>query len=83
MEAWTIPENLLKEMVDLETTIVVIIDQDGRVQKPKFDKKSGNAIYDQSAMRSIKKAEPFPLIPNELGENALEFEMHFTPDLIR
>ena len=70
-------------MVDLETTIVVIIDQDGRVQKPKFDKKSRNAIYDQSAMRSIKKAEPFPPIPNELGENTLEFEMQFTPDLIR
>jgi len=83
LEARTIPENLLKEMVDLEATIVVIIDQDGRVQKPKFDKESGNAIYDQRTMRAIKKAEPFPPIPKELGENTLEFEMHFTPDLIR
>jgi len=70
-------------MVDLEVTIVVIIDQDRRAQKPKFDKESGNAIYDQNAMRAIKKAEPFPSIPKELGENTLEFEMHFTPDLIR
>jgi hypothetical protein len=38
-EAWTIPENLLKEMVDLEAIIVVIIDQEGRVQRPRFDKK--------------------------------------------
>ena len=85
LEEWTIPENLLKEkeLFDLETTIVVIIERDGRIQKPKFEKKSGNAIYDQSAMRAIKKAEPFPPIPRELGENTLEYEMRFTPDLIR
>jgi len=85
LEEWTIPENLLKEkeLFDLETTIVVIIERDGKIQKPKLEKKSGNAIYDQSALRAIKKAEPFPPIPKELGENTLEYEMHFTPDLIR
>lgn len=83
LQEWTIPENLLKEMVDLETIIVVIIERDGRIQKPKLEKKSGNTIYDQSAMRAIKKAEPFPPIPKELGENTLEYEMRFTPDLIR
>jgi TonB family protein len=83
LQEWTIPENLLKEMVDLETVIVVIIERDGRIQRPRYDKKSGNTIYDQSAMRAIKKAEPFPPIPKELGENSLEYEMHFTPDLIR
>lgn len=83
LEAWTIPENLLKEMVDLETVIVVIIDKDGKVQRQKFEKRSGNIIYDQSAMRAIKKAEPFPPIPKEIGENTLEYEMHFTPDMIR
>jgi len=83
LQEWTIPENLLKEMVDLETIIVVIIERDGKIQKPRLEKKSGNAIYDQSAMRAIKKAEPFPPIPKELGENTLEYEMRFTPDLIR
>jgi hypothetical protein len=34
-------------------------------------------------MRAIKKAEPFSPIPNELGENTLEFEIRFTPDLTR
>lgn len=83
LEKWTIPENLLKEMVDLETIIVVIIELDGRIQKTWFEKKSGNTVYDQSAMRALKKAEPFLPIPKELSENTLEFEMHFTPDLIR
>jgi TonB family protein len=79
-EAWTIPENLLKEMVDLETIIVIIIDKDGRVQKSWFEKKSGNALYDQSAMRAIKKAEPLPPIPKELKQNSFEFGIRFTPD---
>jgi colicin import membrane protein len=79
-EAWTIPENLLKETVDLETIIVIIIDQDGRVQKWWFEKKSGNAIYDQSAVRAIKKAEPLPPIPKELGKEKVEFGIRFLPD---
>jgi TonB family protein len=78
--AWTIPENLLKEMVDLETIIVVIIDRDGKIQKFWFEKKSGNALYDQSAMRAIKKAEPLPPIPQELSEDTLEIGIRFFPD---
>jgi len=77
---WTIPENLLKEMVDLETIIVVIIERDGRIQKSWFEKKSGNALYDQSAMRAIKKADPLPAIPKELNENALEVGIRFIPE---
>jgi colicin import membrane protein len=81
-EEWTIPENLLreKEMVDIETIIVLIIDRDGKIQKSWFEKKSGNAIYDQSAMRSLMKAEPFPPIPKELNEKTLEIGIRFFPD---
>jgi TonB family protein len=78
--AWTIPENLLKVTVDLETVIVLIIERDGKIQKFWFEKKSGNAIYDQSAMRAIKKAEPLPPIPKELSENTLEIGIRFFPD---
>jgi colicin import membrane protein len=79
---WTIPENLLKEkeLFDLETIIVIIIDKDGRVQKSWFEKKSGNTLYDQSAMRAIKKAEPLPPIPKELNKDMLEFGIRFFPD---
>jgi TonB family protein len=79
-EAWTIPENLLKEMVDLETVIVIIIGRDGKIQKSWFEKKSGNALYDQSAMRAIKKAEPLPPIPKEFNEKTLEIGIRFFPD---
>lgn len=81
-EEWTIPENLLreKEMVDIETVIVIIIGRDGKIQKSWFEKKSGNAIYDQSAMRALMKAEPFPPIPKELNEKTLEVGIRFFPD---
>jgi len=79
-EAWTIPENLLKEMVDLETVIVLIIERDGKIQKWWFEKKSGNSLYDQMAMRAILKAEPLPPIPKEFKENTLEIGIRFIPD---
>ncbi len=64
----------------METVIVLIIEKDGRIQKLWFEKKSGNELYDQMAMRAIKKAEPLPPIPNELNENTLEFGIRFFPD---
>jgi outer membrane biosynthesis protein TonB len=81
-KAWTIPENLLKEKerVDLETIIVVIIERDGKIQKYWFEKKSGNDLYDQMAVRAIKKAEPLPPVPNELSEKTLELGIRFFPD---
>ncbi len=79
-QSWTIPENLLKETIDLETVIVVIIEPDGRVQKWWFEKKSGDDVYDQMAVRAIKKAEPLPPIPKELNEKTLEVGIRFYPD---
>ncbi len=77
---WTLPENLPQGKIDLETTIVFVIDRGGKVQKSWFEKKSGNSLYDQMAMRAIKKAEPFPPIPKDLSDNTLEIGIRFYPD---
>ena len=77
---WSLPENLPKGKTDLETVIVVIIEKDGSVQKSWFEKKSGNTLYDQMAMRAIKKAEPFPPIPKELGDSPFELGIRFYPE---
>jgi hypothetical protein len=37
-KGWTIPENLLKEIVDLEAILVVIIERHGGVQGWVFEK---------------------------------------------
>ena len=79
-EGWTLPENLPKEKRDLEATIVLVIDKGGKLQRSWFEKKSGSALYDQMAMRAIKKAEPFPPIPKELGDESLEIGIRFYPE---
>ena len=65
---WALPGDLLKGRTNLETIIVVVIERSGKIQKSWFEKKSGNAQYDQSAMRAIKKADPLPAIPRELSD---------------
>jgi TonB family protein len=79
-EEWTLPENLPKGKTDLETIIVVLIDRGGKLQKSWFEKRSGNALYDQMAMRAIKKAEPFPPIPKEFSDSTFEIGIRFHPD---
>lgn len=76
-EAWTIPENLVREKIDLEAVIVIVIERDGRVQRSWFERRSGNDLYDQMAMRAIKKADPLPPIPRELGESSMEVGLRF------
>jgi len=81
-EAWTLPENLIKdrETIDLETIIVLVIERDGKIQRWWFEKKSGNELYDQMAARAIKKAEPFQPIPKELNEKSLEVGIRFSQE---
>lgn len=76
-KGWTIPENLSVKKGDWEPIIILTIERDGRVQKSWFEKRSGNNLYDQSAVRAIKKAEPFPPLPKEWGENTLEIGIRF------
>jgi outer membrane biosynthesis protein TonB len=77
---WTMPGTVITKKEDLETIVVLIIDKQGKLQKTWFEKKSGNNLYDQSTVRAIKKAEPFPPFPKELGEDSLELAIRFLPD---
>jgi TonB family protein len=79
MKAWALPENLSKGAKGLETIIVIIIGRDdGKVKKSWLEKRSGNPLYDQMAMRAIKKAEPFPPIPQECTDPT--FAITFSPN---
>jgi len=77
---WTLPGDLPKGKTSLETVIVIILERNGKVQKSSFEKRSGNAHYDQSAMRAIKKAEPLPPIPKEFSDETFEIGIRFHPE---
>jgi colicin import membrane protein len=79
-KVWTLPENLPKGKTELEAIIVVVIEREGKIQKMWFEKRSGNALYDQMAMRAIKKAEPLPPIPQEFSDSTFEIGIRFYPD---
>jgi colicin import membrane protein len=79
-EEWTLPKTLPQRETELETIIVVVIEREGKIQKLWFEKRSGNALYDQMAMRAIRKAEPLPPIPEEFSDRTLEIGIRFYPD---
>jgi TonB family protein len=79
-EEWTLPETLPQKKTELEAVIVVVIERDGKIQKLWFEKKSGNTLYDQMAMRAIRKAEPLPPIPEEFSDRTLEIGIRFYPE---
>ena len=75
-----IPADLRKEMVGSETVIVLKIDRGRRVREMRYEKRSGNPQYDQTAWQAIKKAEPFPPIPTEIKGDMFEIGIRFMPD---
>jgi colicin import membrane protein len=68
---WTSPRDL-QGRTDLKTTISFTLDKEGRIQKMNIEKSSGNALFDQSVKRALKKSEPLPPIPKELNEDTVE-----------
>ena len=77
---WTIPEDFSKGKTNIETVIVVVIGKDGKILNQFIEKKSGNALYDQMAMRAIKKAEPLPPIPKAFSDETVELGFRFIQD---
>jgi colicin import membrane protein len=77
---WALPQNFPRGKNPLAAVIVIIIERDGKVQKAWFEKKSGNAAYDQMAMRAIKKAEPLPPFLKGMTENTTAVGIRFGPD---
>jgi len=80
---WTYPRDILPRD-SLETVILVTILKSGAVSALSYEKRSGDNYFDQSAMRAIQKANPFPPLPAGIGENSLDMGIRFHPSgLIR
>lgn len=79
-EEWILPGSLLEENEDRETIIVIKVRRDGGILESWFEKKSGSSMYDESAMRAIKKSDPLPPFPQELDEDSLEIGVRFHPE---
>jgi len=80
---WTLPQDILPKEV-LETVIHVTILKSGAVSALSYEKRSGDRYFDESAMRAIQKASPFPPLPAGIGESSLDVGIRFhSSELIR
>lgn len=49
-----------------------VVDREGRVVSCRIERTSGHAVLDRAVEEMVRRAEPFPAIPNELREPRLE-----------
>ncbi|MEW6334084.1 MAG: TonB family protein [Thermodesulfobacteriota bacterium] len=61
----------------LEAVIDVTILRSGAVTELTFEKRSGNRFFDESAMKAIRKASPFPPLPAAIGDTSIQVGIRF------
>jgi len=55
------------------------IARSGELRSVRIEKKSGNSLFDESAIKAVKKAAPFAPIREEIKEDFLEIGVRFCP----
>ncbi len=81
MRQWIVPVKFTEEGSRLSARLEVMINMDGDVVSIRWASSSGNASFDQSAMRAVKKASPFPKPPDKMAWEAYNegFLVDFDP----
>jgi periplasmic protein TonB len=71
MREWILPIGITEGGgAPLNARLAVRINDDGEVTAASWESRSGNTSFDQSALRSVKKASPFPRPPDRLAWEA-------------
>ncbi len=76
---WAFSEQLARGQGNLETLVGIKILPNGEIQDVWIDKKSGNQYLDESAIRAVKKSNPLPPLPKEIGPYDYKVGLRFTP----
>ncbi|PYN21446.1 MAG: hypothetical protein DMD99_19685 [Candidatus Rokuibacteriota bacterium] len=63
-----------------QPAVVFEIRRDGRLNVVAIDRTSGNAYYDQIALRAINDASPFPPLPDDFKKSTLRIGLQFVFD---
>jgi colicin import membrane protein len=77
---WAFSEQMARGKSNLKTSIGIKISSNGEILDIWIDKKSGNQYLDESAIRAIKKSNPLPPLPKEIGSYYYEVGLNFTPE---
>ena len=75
---WALPE-FAKWDQSLKATVVITIDQNGRLQSHSFQEHSTNKLFDQYVEKTLEQATPLPPIPPALKKSQFEIGLVFKP----
>jgi colicin import membrane protein len=73
---WTLPQGIVPQE-NIYAVIHAQILRDGTVVGVGFERRSGNRYFDESALRTVKKASPFPPLPDGFREGNIEVGIRF------
>lgn len=73
---WVFPQSISPKD-DLHAIVNVKVLSSGTVAEIRFEQRSGNRYFDDSALKAIRKASPFPPFPGEFGERSIELGIRF------
>ena len=76
-EAWILPAPVAREAGSLMVELRIVIETDGRVSDTRVERSSGNAYFDESVRRAIRKASPLPVPPEQLRGGEDHYEVGF------
>lgn len=79
---WALPRGIVPDD-NIEAVLSAKILRNGAVADLSFEKRSGNRYFDESAMRAIKKASPFPPLPEWIKAKSIEVGLRFHSSELR
>ncbi|MFQ5479684.1 MAG: cell envelope integrity protein TolA [Thermodesulfobacteriota bacterium] len=74
---WIVPERFDNEKVSV--IVSIRIRKDGTLIKSWVEKGSGSRQFDDSLLKAVQKASPFPPLPQDFTEDVLETGLRFCP----
>ncbi|MBN2282330.1 MAG: TonB family protein [Deltaproteobacteria bacterium] len=81
-EQWALPQGILDD-----DTIVAVVDlkilRNGEIADLTLEKRSGNTYFDESAVKAVRKAAPFPPLPEWLDQSVFEVGIRFHSSELR
>ena len=69
---WSLLQNEMENVGPLTTDVGLQIRRDGTVTQILIEKSSGDALFDDFAVRAVKRSTPLPPFPTELKEKRIE-----------
>jgi colicin import membrane protein len=79
---WALPKGILPSE-SLEAVVDITVSRSGAVTSLNIEKRSGNRYFDQSAVRAVRKASPFPPVPAGIRGSSIDLGIRFHSEQFR